>query len=126
MKFILIDSDILIDFLKGNITVSDRLNSLKKEYELSISVITYMELLVGARDKKELKKLIDFLESFKRIEIDFAISENAIDLIKELGLSHGLKIPDALIASTALTKKLSLYTKNLKHFQPISELKLIK
>ena len=41
-------------------------------------------------------------------------------------LSHGLLIPDALIAATALEQGLALYTKNLRHFQVIASLTLIR
>lgn len=84
-----------------------------------------MELLIGARDKKELQSIISFLSNFKLIEIDHTISKTAIKLIEKFGLSHSLKIPDALIASTALNKKISLYTKNLKDFKYINKLQIL-
>jgi predicted nucleic acid-binding protein len=70
------------------------------------------------------------LESFLSFtvvhEITPLVSQVARDLVKTLCLSHGLMIPDALIAATALSLGLPLYTKNVRHFQMIPSLVVVR
>lgn len=58
------------------------------------------------------------------VQIDKRISEKAIELIAEFKLSHGLQIPDALIAATAASYDLPLFTYNLKDFGFIPTIKI--
>ena len=122
---ILVDTDILIDVgrsIKKAVTV---LEEAESEAALGISTITQMELIVGCRNKTELRKLGKFLRRFSIIPLNEAISEKAVDLLTGYRLSHGLLIADALIAATALTFRVSFLTKNQKHYQFIKDLKLI-
>lgn len=117
----LIDTDILIDISKGNnkaVEFIDTLNYIK------ISVISAMELVVGARNKKEITTIEEFLSQYERLHINEEISVKALELIKQHSLSDGLSIPDAFIAATAINKNLILTTKNIKHFKAIKEIKL--
>jgi len=61
-----------------------------------------MELIVGCRDKKELQSLTRFFKQFQILELNKQISKNSVELLKQFRLSHGLLIPDALIAATAI------------------------
>jgi predicted nucleic acid-binding protein len=85
-----------------------------------------MELIVGCRNKTELKKLDEFLEEFEIITIDYDITQRAIELLKEFRLSHGLLIADSFIAASSLILDISLLTKNQKDFKFIKGLKLLK
>ena len=123
---ILIDSDILIDYSRYSTPVVDKFTELAAENKLCISVMSYMELLIGARDKRELTILVSFLESFEILSINQQISQKTVELIKEFNLSHGLQIQDAIIASTALTYTLPLWTKNIRDFRYIKSLNLIQ
>lgn len=127
MNDVLLDSDILIDFSKKDPFVTERLEELQKASACYLSIISYMELLIGARNKEESRIITSFLErgGFGIIHINLTISYKAVDLIKSFALSHGLKIPDALIAATALDENLSIYTRNLKHFCHIPNLKIL-
>ena len=60
------------------------------------------------------------------VHFDIDISESAIKLIERFSKSHGLQIPDAIIAATAITSKIELFTFNLKDFKYIDGLKFIK
>lgn len=84
-----------------------------------------MELIVGCRNKDELEALAQFLDRFSIIHLTPDISEIAVDLLNTYRLSHGLLIPDALIASTALAFKYSFVTKNQRHFRFIDNLHLL-
>ena len=83
-----------------------------------------MELLRGARDRRELNEADRFVkESFAEVvPIDEPASRVATDLVRQFALSHGLRLPDALIAATARTRGLKLVTGNLRHFHYIPDL----
>ena len=81
-----------------------------------------MELMVGCRNKQELAVLDRFLKRFTVIKLNESISNIAVDLLREYRLSHGLLIPDALIASTALCLNLDLATKNQRDHRFIENL----
>jgi predicted nucleic acid-binding protein len=123
----LIDSDILIDFSRKYSNATDFMKELEEaEDGFFISIITEMELLVGCRNKSELRATKKFLAEFKVIHISEVVSQKALELLEKFNLSHNLLIPDALIAATALINNFELATKNIKHFKMIPELKLIK
>jgi predicted nucleic acid-binding protein len=84
-----------------------------------------MELLVGLRNKNDLRALDDFLARFQIIPLHEQISSTAVDLLRRYNLSHGLLIPDALIAATAISMNLQFVTKNIRDYRFIQELKLL-
>jgi len=85
-----------------------------------------MELITGCSNLTELRRLDAVFESFRTIHISEEASRQALHWMKAYRLSHGLTIPDALIAATAQISGLSLYTKNTKHFQMIPLLQIIR
>ena len=90
-----------------------------------MSSITYMELKVGALNKREAGIIKKAFSDFEIVEIFETISIKAKHLIEKYTKSHGLLIPDALIASTALELGLPLYTTNIKDFRFITDLILV-
>ena len=91
--------------------------------DLAVSVITTGELFYGARDKLELVKMKKHLALMKQIPLNEEISRRFLALLEEYALSHKLSVPDALIAATALSQNLPIYTLNLKDFRFIPELR---
>ena len=120
----LCDSCILIDYLRGKEDVKQKLLNDRKQ-GLGMSSVTYMELMVGALNKREVALIKKAFADFEIIEISEAISIKARNLIEKFSKSHNLQIPDALIAATALELDLPLSTANLKDFQYIPGLKLV-
>ena len=122
---ILVDTDILID---AGHNVEQALTCLK-QYEhqatLTISIITKMELVVGCRDKRELRDTEKFLCRFRLLNLNENISEKADNLLLQYRLSHGLLIADALIAATAITWDCPLISKNQCDYRFITELNLL-
>ncbi len=90
----------------------------------SISIVTHLELLVGCADSREARQTERFLRRFAEIPVDSAVSARALDLIRSYRLSHGLLIPDALIAATAMEAGLPLVSKNQRDYRFISGLSL--
>ena len=124
-NILLIDTDILIDTARKDNVAINRLKIEEKHSILHICSITQMELIVGCRNKSELRVLNKFLSRFVIINITDNISENAVDLLRKYRLSHGLLIPDAIIAATALSLSLPFLSKNQKDYRFIEGLELL-
>lgn len=122
---IIIDTDILIDISHNNDKAVSFLEGLDTRYQLGISLITQMELIVGCRNKQESVILDKFLKRFQIIKLNDAISTLAVELLKQYRLSHGLLIPDALIAATALYLDMDFVSKNQRDYRFIENLKLL-
>jgi predicted nucleic acid-binding protein len=120
----LFDTDVVIWCFRG---VAKAALAIEKDPSPTISVITYMELVQGARDKKELKTISSFLKDL-RIPI-LPLSENighrASIYMEEHALKNGMAMADSLIAATATELSLVLCTGNAKHFKVINDLGLL-
>jgi hypothetical protein len=117
---LLVDSTILIDLSRGNekaILFCD--NASESGEGMAISIISSMELVIGCRDKTDLNKIVKFLSHYPVIDISIPISRRAYQLMLQFNMSHGLVIPDAFIAATALEENLMLMTSNFRHFEMI-------
>ncbi len=114
----LIDSDVLIWFLRGHPKAAVRL-ALLPQWRLSI--VTYMEIAQGCHTKAELVQTKEglALRNTEIISISSTIGQLAADLIDAWAHSHGLRLADALIAATALELNMPLITSNTKHFKNI-------
>jgi predicted nucleic acid-binding protein len=122
MEVILLDTNILIQILKGDNKTVKTVEDI--DDHIAISSISAMELYFGAFDKNETKKIEKFLSLFEVLHIDKEVSIKATKLIKQYAKSHSLDIPDSLIASCAITNKCTLLTYNLKDFRYIEALEL--
>ena len=120
---ILCDTNILIDFYKGNPAIVQSLKTIGPA-NIAVSVITKAELFYGARDKQELAKIERHLEKCHCYGLNPAISTLFIDLMRRYSLSHKVAIPDMLIAATAISHDVTLYTLNTKDFKFIPDLNL--
>ena len=121
----LIDTDVIIWYMNGNMRA---LNTLEKYHGFSISVITYMELVQGMRNKNELNLLRKALKSWET-KINYVteeISSRAMFYVEQHFLSHSMQLADALIGATAVSHGIPLITGNTKHYKIVKELELIK
>lgn len=85
-----------------------------------------MELIVGCRNKTELQELNSLLNLFQVVKLTSQISDIAVALLRQYRLSHGLLIPDALIAATALAQGVAFTTKNQRDYRFIESLNLLQ
>lgn len=121
----IVDTDILIDAARQVSEAIDRLDDIEQKSALAISVITQMELFVGCRNKTELRNTEHFLQRFQVLKLTEQISDITVDLLRRYRLSHGLAIPDALIAATAITLNQPFTSKNQRDYRFISGLQLL-
>ncbi len=108
---LLVDTDIFIDHLRGTHELTAR------RHRLHFSVVTRAELIAGNSATDAITAL---LAPFKEISVDRAVAERAGRIRRE----SGVRLPDALIAATALENGLSLVTRNRSDFDKIRQLRL--
>lgn len=91
-----------------------------------ISIVTVMELLRGAHNRKQLQETKSFLTQFhfEVLPLTEAIGRRAAAYIEEYSLRVDLRVADALIAATAVENNLPLSSGNVKHFKVIEGLDL--
>ena len=121
---VIFDTDIFIWFFRGDQNAWKLIND---QDVIAISIVSYMEIIQGARDKSHLRRLQQFLKSELACEIfpvSEIIGERAAFYIESYTLSHHLMLADALIVATAVEHSLPLYSSNAKHFRMIPELDL--
>ena len=117
----IVDTDVMIDVSRANASAAGYLDSL---IDPAISIITAQELIVGARDKRDLAGIDSLVSAFPVVHIDATIGQLAYDLLKRYAKSDGLRTFDSLIAATAIVRGLELVSRNRKHFAMIEGLRL--
>lgn len=117
----LIDTDVLVEVLRGSTKAARLIDATP---DRRISVITFMELLQGARDKRESRLIKSFLADFgfRTIPLSENIGHRAAIYIEEYALASGLRTADALIAATAAEHGLTLCTGDRTHYRAIRDL----
>lgn len=104
-----LDTNILVDFLNG---VTQARREMERHHDVAVSVISWVEVLVGARSDGEEAVIRDFLARFRILDVDRDTAEEAIRVRR----SHRVKLPDAIIWATARARGALLVTRNTKDF----------
>lgn len=108
----LFDTNILIDFLKG---ISEARIEFDSWEDKSISLITWIEIMVGASDvPDEIVAINEFLAKFEVLPIENAVAAEAVRIRK----ARQMKLPDAIVRATANLSSRILITTNVKDFPP--------
>ena len=120
---IMIDTDVLIWYLRGN---EKALKTIENYESFAISVITYMELVQGMSNKDELNNLRQALHAWncKILYITEEISAKAMFAVEQHFLSHSMQLADALVGSTAISHGLTLLTGNDKHYKIMKSIQI--
>lgn len=121
MRDVLLDTCIVIDFLRGNDRAGACIRSL--DARPTISVITIAELFQGLRSQRSEIAVRAFLKDCRIVAISESIAELAGSILRTYRASHDLDMPDALIAATAEHHALQLMTVNVKQFPMFARLK---
>jgi predicted nucleic acid-binding protein len=121
-----LDTDILIDALRRFYAGLEFVEDAERRGDLRISITTEMELIIGCRNRRELRRLERFLRRWTILGMTQHIAASAVTLLRQYRLSPGLRMMDALIAATALAHGDTLYTKNVRHFRMIPGLGVVR
>ncbi len=108
---LLVDTDVFIDHLRGAVELR------AGRHRLHYSVVTRAELFAGNTATHLIAQL---LAPFRELAVDRSVAERAGRIVREFSV----RLPDALIAATALEHDLSVVTGNRKHFEPIRGIRL--
>ena len=119
----LIDTDVLIWYMRGNQKAKKVIDKVRAFY---ISSVNYMELLQGIRNKEELRSLRHFLtqREIEIVHVSEDVSQKTLNYMEEYSLSHNLRMADAMIAATVLILGVTLLTANSKHYVPIKGIQI--
>ncbi|OCK60438.1 type II toxin-antitoxin system VapC family toxin [Bradyrhizobium sp. LMTR 3] len=104
----LFDTNVLVDYLNA---VPEARTELQRYTEKAISIITWMEVMVGVNQDLEAATR-SFLSGFDLIGVDERIAERAVSLRR----NHRIKLPDAIIRATAQVHAMLLVTRNIRDF----------
>jgi len=121
-----LDTDILIDFLRGKERAVKYVESMRKNNRLATTVINVFELYYGAyKYKRDTEKLNEFLQSMEILPFTIIEAEKAAEIeanLESRGEVIGLK--DVLISSIAISNNCTIVTGNVKHFNKIQGVKV--
>ena len=117
----LFDTDVLIWALHGSEKAAKEIDDDDSRF---ISAVSYMELMQGARDRREQTLIKQFLSAldFTVLPITEAVSHRAMIFIEEYALKTGIQLADALVFAAACENSLTLCSANQKHFRDIASL----
>ncbi|HUY39870.1 MAG TPA: type II toxin-antitoxin system VapC family toxin [Candidatus Binataceae bacterium] len=116
---LLIDTDVLIDYLRGEPKALAYLKSAAAP--LRVSCLTLAELYVGVRDGAEREALARLEELLEPVAVDRDIAVQAGLFRREYGRSHGTGLIDAAIAASTVASQSALVTLNARHFPMLRE-----
>lgn len=116
------DTNVLSKVFKGDLSATRYVENL----DAVIDTTVYFECLQGSKSNYEKRVIEKYLTRFSLLPITPASSIKAIELIRSYSNSHGLLLPDALIAASALENDLTIVTYNGGDFKFIQDLKWMK
>ena len=112
----IIDTDVLVWYMRGNEKAYEIIENSRPFF---ISVVTYIELVQGMRNRIELNNLRKALHQWnvQILYISEEVSSKAMFYVEQHFLSHSVQLADALIGATAITYGLPIFTANDKHYK---------
>jgi predicted nucleic acid-binding protein len=121
----IIDTDVLIWYMRGN---EKAYEIIENSHTFFISVVTYIELVQGMRNKKELHNLRKALHGWNAqiLYLSEEISAKALFLVEQHFLSHSIQLADALIGATAIANGFPILTANDKHYKIMKDIQIKK
>jgi predicted nucleic acid-binding protein len=122
----IIDTAILVDYLRGHAQAIAWLDGLMQSSGLFTHAFSAGELLIGARDRREQQQVDAFLKRFTIIPATDADSLAGVDYVRQLHLSHGVGLVDCVIGATCVRLGATAATLNVKHFSVFPGINVIR
>lgn len=119
----LADTNTIIDLVVGRLPAAgiSWLEQQLARQTVAISVVTRIELLTKTEPAAEYATMQSFVQSVAVLPLDEPVTEHTIRLRQQ----HRVKLPDAIIAATALAHGLTLITRNVSDFQALTGLAVL-
>jgi len=117
-KRFLVDTDVIIEYLRGREQAVEYLESL--EGMLHVSVVTVAELYSGVRDNEQ-EALEQFLNAFDVVTVDISLARSAGLCRKNYGPAYGTGLADAIVAMSAKAVGATLVTLNRRHYPMVDD-----
>jgi predicted nucleic acid-binding protein len=118
---VLLDTDVLVDFLRGHNKAVAFINTHSDRIILSSIVVA--ELYAGAKGDKEQVALDNLISIFRVVPVSIDIAKIGGLYKRDYGKSHGVGLADAIIAATAEVENAELKTLNIKHYPMLKGLR---
>jgi predicted nucleic acid-binding protein len=124
MRKVLVDTDVLIENLKGKEMIIEHITTLRNNgCTLYVCPISIAEIHAGLREGEE-EKIGTLFRSMNCLSTDDRVGIKAGEYLRTFSKSHGVEIADAIVAATAHVYETSLFTLNKKHY-PMQDIKKI-
>ena len=118
---ILVDTDVLVDFLRGH---SKAVAFVKRYFaRIVLSSIVVAELYAGVKGDAEQSALENFISLFRVVPVSAKIAKVGGLYKRDYGKSHGIGLADAILAATAQAENAELKTLNTKHYPMLKGLR---
>jgi len=118
---ILVDTDVLVNFFRGQNKALAFINTNNERIILSSIVVA--ELYAGVKGNAEQAALQDFISLFRVVPVSTMIAKAGGLYKRDYGKSHGVGLADAILAATAEAENAELKTLNIKHYPMLKGLK---
>jgi tRNA(fMet)-specific endonuclease VapC len=119
MRNVVVDTDILISFLRGKERAREFLLSLVEDSTIYCSAITAAEIYAGMKEHEK-ERTSELIESLNIADVTLKIAEKAGEYKRSIK-KQSLELDDCLVAATAFVKEAVLATGNGKHY-PMSDI----
>jgi predicted nucleic acid-binding protein len=120
---VIVDTDVMIWYMRGN----EKARAVIDGYNgFFVSAVTYMELIQGMKNKKELMALRKAFRIWnaKILYLNEDITARAMFYVEQHFLSNSVELADALIGATAVVNGMPLLTGNVKHYKALKDVQL--
>jgi predicted nucleic acid-binding protein len=125
--YIVVDTDILIDYFAGISPGAEAVERLLHEDRLALSTLTLFELACGSRTEDQLQDMQFLAQAAHLIPLDAGAALQSGGIYRDLKAKGRLiETADLLIAGCCLAAGLPLLTRNVGHFRRVSKLKLVQ
>ncbi|HZA56100.1 MAG TPA: type II toxin-antitoxin system VapC family toxin [Candidatus Udaeobacter sp.] len=120
MTEILLDSDVIIGWLRGYHPFAELIPELVSKANLAWTSVSVAEIYAGVRRSEE-SRIDNLFLVLETVPLSAEIGKKAGNYLHAYSKSHGMELGDALIAATAHVQGLRLWTLNKKHY-PMKDL----
>lgn len=129
METLILDTDVIVDFLRSDAKVVEMMRELKEKYKLATTDINAFELYRGAYKSGKQEKNLAATKGFLGRLILISTNENSMEIAAKISVGlqkkgKTIEIRDLFIGAMCITNSFKLLTRNLKHFQTIEGLRI--